>query len=323
MRAPRLTEENLAQPDRRGQGGDPPQRAEPPVRRVPLDPAAAGALRDLPQRPQRLRRLRRPREATLDDAAAFFDTYYAPANAVLTVAGDFDPDEALALIEKHFGDIPDRPAPVRPSFAEPPRPASGAATATDPHAPLPALAVGYRVPDPVNDLDGYLAHLVLAELLTDGDGSRLQRAPGPPRAAGHRHRRRRRAVGGPFDARDPDTFTITAIHPPDVDPRAGRSPPSTRSWTSSRDAAGRAGAAQVTARWAATCTRSTTGWCPARWRWLVRTALRRRVAGPPAGRPHGCGHRGAPVPAAAKSLRPDARAVLVITPAGSAGATAQ
>ena len=39
---------------------------------------------------------------------------------------------------------------------------------------MPALGVGWRVPDPVGDLDGYLAHVVLAAVLTDGAASRLQ-----------------------------------------------------------------------------------------------------------------------------------------------------
>src|ERR1700710_103087 len=57
--------------------------------------------------------------ATLEDAATFFDSYYAPGNAVLTVAGDVTVAGAISLIEKHFGDVPARPTPVRPSFAEP------------------------------------------------------------------------------------------------------------------------------------------------------------------------------------------------------------
>ena len=43
--------------------------------------------------------------ATVDDAADFFERYYAPSNAVLAVAGDADVDETLALIEKHFGGL--------------------------------------------------------------------------------------------------------------------------------------------------------------------------------------------------------------------------
>jgi predicted Zn-dependent peptidase len=153
--------------------------------------------------------------ATVEDCAAFFDTYYSPANAVLTVAGEFEIATAKDLIEQHFGDVPHRPAPQRPSFAEPLPTTELRGETVDPHAPLPALAVGYRMPDPINDVDGYLAYLVLSGVLTDGDGSRLQqrlvhREPlvvDIGAGAG---------LFGPFEARDPDTFTITLIHPHEV-----------------------------------------------------------------------------------------------------------
>ena len=153
--------------------------------------------------------------ATLDDCAAFFDTYYSPANAVLTVAGDFAVETAKELIGKNFGDVPYRPAPERPSFAEPWPTSELRGEHPDPHAPLPAIAVGYRMPDPINDVDGYLAYLVLAGVLSDGDGSRLQQRMVHQDAvvvdigAGA-------GLFGPFEARDPDTFTITLIHPHEV-----------------------------------------------------------------------------------------------------------
>jgi predicted Zn-dependent peptidase len=153
--------------------------------------------------------------ATVDDCAAFFDTYYSPANAVLTVAGDFEVGNAKKLIENHFGDVPHRPAPQRPSFAEPLPTTELRGEVEDPHAPLPALGIGYRMPDPINDIDGYLAYLVLAGVLTDGDGSRLQQRLVHKEplvvdiGAGA-------GLFGPFEARDPDTFTITLIHPHEV-----------------------------------------------------------------------------------------------------------
>ncbi|MQA60117.1 MAG: insulinase family protein [Actinophytocola sp.] len=153
--------------------------------------------------------------ATLDDCAEFFDTFYAPANAVLTIAGDVDIERARELIDAHFGDVPARQAPPRPSFAEPAPTGEKRGTHEDPHAPLPALAVGYRMPDPVGDLDGYLANLVLASVLADGDGSRLQQrlvhtdALVSDIGAGA-------GLFGPFEARDPDTFAITAVHPAEV-----------------------------------------------------------------------------------------------------------
>ena len=151
--------------------------------------------------------------ATVDDATDFFHRYYAPANAVLAVAGDMDVDQTVALIEKHFGGIPKRRRPVRPNFGEPPLASERRAVTTDAHAPIPAVAIGYRVPDPVAQLDDHLAGVLLCEILAEGDASRLQR----------RLVHRDRLVtdvsaylgefGDPFDERDPTAFTITAHYP--------------------------------------------------------------------------------------------------------------
>ncbi len=148
--------------------------------------------------------------ATVEDAADFFKRYYAPANAVLVVGGDFDVEETIALIDKHFGPIPKRRAPKRPNFGEPPLQAERRATTTDAHAPIPAVAIGYRIPDPVGQFEQHLANLLLAEVLSDGDASRLNA----------RLVQRDQLVtdvsayigefGDPFDERDPTAFTITA-----------------------------------------------------------------------------------------------------------------
>jgi zinc protease len=151
--------------------------------------------------------------STVADAAEFFDRYYAPANAVLCVAGDLDPDTALALIERHFGDIPARPAPVRPTFAEPDLTAERRQSTVDALAPIPAVAAAWRVPDPVGGLTEYLPYMVLAEILSDGDSSRLEQ----------RLVQRDRSVtqlsaylglmGDPFDVRDPTVLIFQAFHP--------------------------------------------------------------------------------------------------------------
>lgn len=41
-----------------------------------------------------------------DDLYRHYRTYYCPSNAVLALAGDFDPDEMLALVNKYYGEIP-------------------------------------------------------------------------------------------------------------------------------------------------------------------------------------------------------------------------
>ncbi len=51
--------------------------------------------------------------ATLDDTKKFFSTYYAPNNATLAIAGDFDPVKAKQLVAKYFGSIPQGPAVIR------------------------------------------------------------------------------------------------------------------------------------------------------------------------------------------------------------------
>ena len=51
--------------------------------------------------------------ATLEDVADFFQTFYVPNNAVVTVAGDIDNDEALRLVDRYFGEIP-AGAPIPP-----------------------------------------------------------------------------------------------------------------------------------------------------------------------------------------------------------------
>ena len=49
------------------------------------------------------------KSATVEDVKEFYRTYYVPSNATLCIAGDFDPAEAKALIEKYFGEIPSHP----------------------------------------------------------------------------------------------------------------------------------------------------------------------------------------------------------------------
>jgi zinc protease len=53
--------------------------------------------------------------ATLDDVGSFFETFYVPDNAVLTLAGDIDPAAALEQVKRYFGDIePGGPIPTLP-----------------------------------------------------------------------------------------------------------------------------------------------------------------------------------------------------------------
>ncbi|MDQ6937845.1 MAG: insulinase family protein [Actinomycetota bacterium] len=151
--------------------------------------------------------------ATIDDAAGFFRRYYAPANAVLGLGGDFDPDAALALVEAQFARVSKRTRPGRPDFAEPRLTVERRATTDDRHAPMPAVAIGYRVPDPLRLGPDFLANVLLAELLSDGDSARLQQRLVQRDGLVTDISAYIGEFGDPFDERDPSVFTITAHYP--------------------------------------------------------------------------------------------------------------
>ena len=157
--------------------------------------------------------------ATVDDAAEFFNQYYAPGNAVLTVVGDFDVDPTAALVEKHFASIPSGTVPRLPNLGEAPPAGEVRAELVDPIAPRPALAIGYRVPDPIQELDEYLAVVVLASLLAGGgEASRLyQRLVKLDRTVSHMSGYVG-TFGNPFEVRDPTMLQIVAyLQTEDVD----------------------------------------------------------------------------------------------------------
>ncbi|MEM0962009.1 MAG: pitrilysin family protein [Bacteroidota bacterium] len=112
--------------------------------------------------------------ANLDDVQAFFDTYYAPNNAVVVVVGDVDADEVMGWVEDYFGGIARADVPTIPDVSEPRQTEEKRSTKTDPLATRPAIAFAYHMP-PRNSA-GYLAMGLLNEILISGDDSRLHRA---------------------------------------------------------------------------------------------------------------------------------------------------
>ena len=52
----------------------------------------------------------------LDDVRAFVRTWYSPTNATLAIAGRFDRDKALALVDRYFSSLPRRLPPARPEL---------------------------------------------------------------------------------------------------------------------------------------------------------------------------------------------------------------
>ncbi|MEV0259788.1 pitrilysin family protein [Streptomyces sp. NPDC050617] len=110
--------------------------------------------------------------ASLEDARAFFRTYYAPGNAVLSVVGDIDSEQTLAWIEKYFGTIPSHDG------KQPPRDGTLPDTigtelrqVVEAEVPARALMSAYRLPhDGTREADA--ADLALT-VLGGGESSRI------------------------------------------------------------------------------------------------------------------------------------------------------
>ena len=110
--------------------------------------------------------------ASLADVTEFFASYYAPNNAVLTVAGDFDPGTALAMIEKHFGPIPANPEiPPGPAIAIDPILGEERRLVVPDQVQLPRIYAAYRMP--IFGSPGFDALEVAVDLLGSGRAARL------------------------------------------------------------------------------------------------------------------------------------------------------
>ncbi|HET7552958.1 MAG TPA: pitrilysin family protein [Gemmatimonadaceae bacterium] len=109
--------------------------------------------------------------ASLDDVKQFFNTYYAPNNATLVIAGDFDTDSAKTWVERYFGQIPRNPhpppRPAVPSFEIP----RDTFMVLEDHVQLPRLYQSWHTVKAFADDDAALD--VLAYVLAGGKNSRL------------------------------------------------------------------------------------------------------------------------------------------------------
>jgi len=113
------------------------------------------------------------KKATFQDALNFHQTYYGPGNAVLVVAGDIEPDRVRPIIKEQFEPITDKTIPHDPDLSEPEQKGEKFEVVADPLAILPAVAVGYHMPDLGSP--EYYALTMLALVLANGDSSRFYR----------------------------------------------------------------------------------------------------------------------------------------------------
>jgi zinc protease len=112
--------------------------------------------------------------ASLEDIATFFSTYYTPDNAVLSIAGDFNPAEARVMVARHFGAIPRGTGkPPLPDMSLPLTFGGSLREVVPDDVMLPRLFVAFR--SPAFGTDDYFAASVTSAILGLKKGSRLYR----------------------------------------------------------------------------------------------------------------------------------------------------
>ena len=149
--------------------------------------------------------------ASVDDVRDFFNTYYVPENATLTIVGDFDPAQAKELVAEHMGRVPKAQRPVpRDIPKEPPQTKERHVTLDAPW-PLPAVIVAHHITYDGHP-DSYPLHIV-SKVLSDGQSSRIYKS------LVYDKRLAVAAFGGANLIEDPNLFYAVAIvqpgHTPD------------------------------------------------------------------------------------------------------------
>jgi zinc protease len=113
-------------------------------------------------------------QATLDEFVAFYKTFYVPNNAVLSISGDIDLNQAKALVDKYFATISRGTMAIpRPTVEEPQQLAEKREIVFD-NVQLPAVVQAYHIPQ-LNSPD-YYAISMLTTLLAGGESARLNKA---------------------------------------------------------------------------------------------------------------------------------------------------
>jgi zinc protease len=115
---------------------------------------------------------------TRDDAIGFYRRFYAPNDAVVVIAGDVEPNDALKLAEDTYGKLARRnDIPPRHRPQEPPQVAPRSLTLADARVEQPLVQRVYLVPSFATGKRGESEALeVLAHVLGSGNNSRLYRA---------------------------------------------------------------------------------------------------------------------------------------------------
>ena len=113
-------------------------------------------------------------KVSIEKLRAFYDTFYWPNNATITIIGDFEPVKALELVKKSFGAYPKSPKPIPEMYTEEPEQNGARRTVVKRSGQLGVVAVAHKVP-PATHAD-FAAVQLMSAILADGKNSRMYKA---------------------------------------------------------------------------------------------------------------------------------------------------
>ncbi|HEY4504333.1 MAG TPA: pitrilysin family protein [Candidatus Paceibacterota bacterium] len=111
---------------------------------------------------------------SIERLRSFYNDFYWPNNAYVTVAGDVEPSEALTLIDKHFGGIRKSARPIPPMHTIEPVQEGERLVTVSRAGEVPVLMLAHKVPPALASDTSALE--ILAGVLGKGHSSRLYRA---------------------------------------------------------------------------------------------------------------------------------------------------
>lgn len=110
-------------------------------------------------------------KVSIEKLREFYDTFYWPDNATVSIIGDFQPAAALALVKQFYGAIPRAPKPIPQLYTEEPEQTGPRRVIVKRSGQLGVVALGHKITAATHP--DYPALTLLDLILTDGKNSRL------------------------------------------------------------------------------------------------------------------------------------------------------
>lgn len=113
-------------------------------------------------------------KVSIEKLREFYNTFYWPNNATVSIIGDFQPAQALAIVKKSFGVYPRSPQPIPVMYTEEPAQTGARRVIVKRAGQLGVVAIAHKIPAATHP--DYAAVTLLSAILADGKNSRLYRA---------------------------------------------------------------------------------------------------------------------------------------------------